>query len=80
MDLIAYVTPMNQIAVHRMNWQRLGVLDISQIMRDIPYKQLKPSPENVVVSESEKLIVTTLAWHPDGMASVLHNHLKFSLF
>ena len=58
MDLVAYVTPMNQIAVHRINWQKLCVLDI-------PVRRNHAAPSQNDGTSSANLICD-LCWHPCG--------------
>ena len=64
MDLVAYVTPMNQVAVHRMNWQKLGVLDVQQL---ISRKLDKSENNNKNENNIELFIITSLEWHPNGI-------------
>ena len=76
MDLVAYVTPMNQVAVHRMNWQKLGVLDVQQL---ISRKLDKSENNNKNENNIELFIITSLEWHPNGIFIYLFIRNWFSL-
>lgn len=60
-DLVAYVTPLNQVAVHRMNWQKLKSME--------PESKSPPPPppsQQQQQQQSSPATITDLCWHPCG--------------